>query len=193
MTRIYAYDGMITNRSMKFARGPGRLFIRPRLTVLLSFIILSVLIAACGTSPNNEGSTIAGGIRAPLADFMRRDAPAFCSDFTPAIAARLGRRHSCQMSVERAFALVHQVAEHYGVAELPSGLVISNVRWQGNRASATTTWPWPDIRRRIHLDLEKLAGRWRVATPIALVDRPLCARQFHETVCRHLISMEFSS
>jgi hypothetical protein len=155
--------------------------------ILVATLVL-VAVIGCGGARRDERSAIARAIRTTLFDFTRRDASAFCGDFIPTVAARLGH---CNVTVQRAFAEVSDTIEYYGRRELPSGLSVRNIRWQDNRGSATTTWPWPDIRRPASVMLEKRAGRWRIATPFILGDRPNCSTVVHTTVCAHAISVEF--
>lgn len=88
----------------------ARSVVNVRWMAVLAIVAVSAPVSGCGAD-HGERSAIAHGIRAPLADFMRRDASAFCSDFTPAVAARLGGGQACKPSVEHVFAIIKDTIE----------------------------------------------------------------------------------
>lgn len=155
--------------------------------------MVTFVVLGCGQSQRSEQTMITHAIRATLADFIGRHVSAFCNDFTPAVESHISSGHDCPQGAARAFAVLRNAAELYSKSELPSGLTISDVHWHKDNASAVTTWPWPDIKRRIGLEFEKRSGRWLIATRTRLVDRRLCSKLSHETVCNHSISVEFTA
>ena len=160
---------------------------------VIAVIAVSVPIASCGIAGQGERSAIAQGIRASLGDFMRHDSAAFCHDFTPAVADRLGAGQSCETRVRSKFAVTGRSVEYYAPSELPRGLVIQHIDWEGKRGNAVTTWPWPDIRHKVHVILERVGERWLIATPVSLVDVQQCARLFKSSICSRSLAVDFNS
>lgn len=164
-----------------------------RVVRVVAAIAVLVPITSCGMTGQGERSAITRGIRASLRDVMRRDATAFCDDFTPAVADQLGAGESCKTRVDSKFAMARRGIEYYAPSELPPGLVIQDIRWEGMRGSAVTTWPWPDIRHKVHVILERVDGRWLIATPVSLVNVQQCSKLFKTTICGHSIAADFRS
>jgi hypothetical protein len=163
-----------------------------RRSVLSAFAICVCSTAVgCGAS-HHERPAIARAVRATLADYIRGRVRAFCSDFTPAVALRLvPRENDCQSSVAHALAPQPGQATFYAPLERPSALRISKLSWRGSLARLTSTWPWPDILRTVDLRLEKLRGRWVIATPTHLVEEHFCSRLFGQTSCGTAYGVRF--
>lgn len=164
-----------------------------KVVMVAAMIAVTVPTSSCGTTVKGEGAAIARGVRILLKDIVRRDVVGFCDDVTPAVADRLGAGQSCKSRAGSKFAMARRGTEYYAPSELPRGLVIQEIRWDGKHGSAVTTWPWPDIRDKVHVILEKVGVRWLIATPVLLVDVRRCSRLFKATVCGRSIAADFRS
>jgi hypothetical protein len=167
---------------------------RESLRIAVSMVAVGALMAVaggCGGASGRDEAAIARVIRISLADFLGRHSAAFCSDFTRASAAQMGAGLTCTSRVERTLTAGDEAIGYYGPRELPSGLRITDVREQAGRASATTTWPWPDIGRPVRVRLETAGGRWLLATPASVVLRKVCRRLVAESICTHFAAAEF--
>lgn len=154
----------------------------------------TLLASGCGSSAHaaaektvehrNQATVVVHAVRQTLADYIRRDLRAFCSDFTPAVAAHLvNGEGTCVSGLAPAFHPRPGQGEIYAPNERPNGLRISHVRWHGDIAHLTSTWPWPNIRKPVNLTLQKLNGRWVIATPTHVVEEPLCTHPLGKLNC----------
>lgn len=165
----------------------------------LAAVAMVLCLGGCGarasatsSAGRREGPAIAHAVRQTLADYIRRDLSAFCADFTPEVAAHLVRVEStCEADLTPAFAPHPGQEEIYAPSERPNGLRISHVRWRGIIAHLTSTWPWPDIRKTVKLRLQRIHGRWLIATPTHVVEERLCNRVFGKLSCRTFYGVRF--
>jgi len=151
--------------------------------------------ATAGKKPvvhRDEASVVAHAVRQTLVDYIQRDVRAFCSDFEPTVAAHLVKGETtCESGLTSAFSPQPGQEEIYAPSERPDGLKISHVRWQGNVAHLTSTWPWPNIRESVNLTLRQARGRWLIATPAHIVEEHLCSRALGELDCRTFYGVRF--
>lgn len=169
----------------------------------LAIPAVAFMAACCGSSANasadkriveqrHEASVVGHAVRQTLADYIRRDLRAFCSDFKPDVAAHLVKGETtCESGLAPAFAPQPGQEEIYAPSERPNGLTISHVRWHGKAAHLTSTWPWPNIRESVNLTLEETHGRWLIATPTHVVEERLCSRVIGKLNCRAFYGVRF--
>jgi hypothetical protein len=142
---------------------------------VVTVVLCASALVSCGSSDQRPG--IVAAVRAPLIAYMNRDADRLCSSLTADVARRLvSGTPSCGRGAAAAFADTAYIAEHYGPRELPAGLRINVLSVHGDRASVSTTWPWPDVRSPVQLTLESANGRWRIATATKLMDFVSCVK-----------------
>jgi hypothetical protein len=143
----------------------------------------------------NDRAAITSAVRAPLADLRRRDAHALCEDFTPSVAAQLsGVPESCERSVNALFRAARNAPEYVPLADRAAHkLAVSAVHWRGDRATAVSSYRAGAAARR-EVRLDKLARRWRIATPSRLEMRSDCSdHPFGTSGCVYAISIRFAA
>jgi hypothetical protein len=176
---------------------------RRTIWIRLTASAVALMAAGCGSSARaaadeksveyrHEASVVAHAVRQMLADYIQRDLRAFCSDFKPAVAAHLVKgEDTCELGLAPAFSPQPGQEEIYAPSERPNGLRISHVRWHGNIAHLTSTWPWPTIRESVNLTLQQTHGRWLIATPTHVVEERLCSRALGKLNCRTFYGVRF--
>ncbi len=177
---------------------------RRTIRIGLAVSAVALMTAGCGSSARassdkkivehrHEASVVARAVRQTLADYIRRDLRAFCSDFKADIAAHLVKGEStCESGLAPVFAPQQGQEEIFAPSERPNGLRVRNVHWRGNIAHLTSTWPWPNIRESVNLTLQETHGRWLIATPTHVVEERLCNRAFGKLNCRAFYGVRFS-
>ena len=149
------------------------------------------LCASSGCGGSNERAGIILAVKAPLAAFIARDGSALCRAVTPSVASHLVPGDSnCRTDVHSVFDSLRSSIELYSRDERPNELKISAIREDGNLGRATTTWPWPDIHRTVHLKLERSDGRWLISSPTRLVKFITCFKT-PEVPCLTSYGIEF--
>jgi len=143
----------------------------------------------------DERAAIRRALRAPLADLRRRDAHALCEDFTPDVDKRLAGRGGCVTRVDALLRQAAQGAKYVPVVESAPGRrqTVTHISWQGNRATAVSLRAGDAAGKR-RWRLQRLAGRWRIATPASLdmeadCPHPASAAQS----CVHALALRFGS
>ena len=144
---------------------------RWRLIVLPAVAL--VLLAVKSSAGVNTREEIAAAARAPYIALAHRDARDLCSDFTPAASRRLARkashRASCQARVAEAFA-AFATFEPSPRAGMLRNLKVVGISRHANDAGATLFDGKTELNSQgLRLALEKINGRWRVATHPRLV------------------------
>jgi hypothetical protein len=140
----------------------------------------------------DEQAAIRRAVRAPFQDLRRRDARALCEDFTPAVAANLTSTDgSCARHVGRLFARSAGDAEYVPTQGLLSHgrVVVRAIRVHDDRATADSVGPGKPALLR-HWHLERVDGRWRIATPATLQIQSDCDQHpFGGAGCFDVLSM----
>jgi hypothetical protein len=143
--------------------------------MLIRRLSAAALCAASVCAGSDERARIVRAVKAPLTAFIARDASALCGAFTPSVASRLAAGNSnCQTATRAIFNSLSSSIELYRPDERPNGLKMSAITSDGHFAQATTTWPWPDIHRTVHLRLERSGGRWLISSTTRLVKFITC-------------------
>ncbi len=141
----------------------------------------------------DERAAIRHALRSPLADLRRRDARALCTDFTPAVDARLtAGGGGCESRVGEIFRQFQSAAQYVLASESssPQRLAVTRISWYGKRASAVSSEPGVPGSERLWR-LQMLAGRWRIATPADLDVRADCSHPFGARACVYAIALRF--
>jgi hypothetical protein len=167
----------------------------------LSALTIVLCLGGCGASAlattsaaYRQGPAIAHAVRQTLADYIRRDVTAFCADFTRPVAAHLiSAESTCEAGLAPTFAPHPGQEEIYTPSERPNGLRITHARWRDLTAHLTSTWPWPNIRMTVKLTLQKVHGRWLIATPTHVVEERLCNHVFGKLTCRTFYGVRFGA
>jgi hypothetical protein len=143
----------------------------------------------------NERAAIRRAVRAPFADLRRRDALRLCADFTPAVDARLAPGNgSCPARLTQTLDLTRSASGYVAAPEPtpPSRLSVTRISWQGDQASAVSSYPGIAGSER-HWRLQRVGQRWRIATPARLDMRSGCQhRQFGGHACVNAMSIRFA-
>lgn len=144
----------------------------------------------------DEPAAITRAVRAPFQDLRRRDARALCEDFTPAVAAKMTSiGGSCASDVGLLFARSARDAEY-----VPARGVLSHGRVEvraitvhDDRATADSVGPGKPALVR-HWRLDRVGGRWRIATPATLRMQSDCDQHpFGGAGCLDVLSMRFEA
>jgi hypothetical protein len=80
----------------------------------------------------DQRAAIRHAVRSPLADLRRRDARALCTDFTPAVDARLtAGRGGCESRVSEIFRTSPSAAQYVLASETssPQRLAVTHISW----------------------------------------------------------------
>jgi hypothetical protein len=138
--------------------------LRWRLVALPALVL--VLLAVKPSAHVNTREAIADAARAPYVALAHRDAGTLCSDFTWAasrqLARNVSRRSSCQARVAEAFAASARFEPPLSI--LVKKAVVTQIKWDGKRASALLAYRGADPASDLRLTLQEMGGRWRVAT-----------------------------
>lgn len=119
--------------------------------------------------PLSVGGRINRAVWAPYEDFARRDAAAFCDDFTQAVAAKIVEHapanSTCATTVGEMFALSAPYQPKFS-ASLPADWKATNIVRRGDRASALFHYGKQGSTSFV---LRRIAGRWLIASRARLV------------------------
>jgi hypothetical protein len=145
-------------------------------TAILAIVLLETPASGASTRGNSHGGEsrvseeITQAALAPYEAFVRRDAPALCADFTPAVAAGLVPQARAGSTCEAAVAEL-LASSTPTEPPLPAPMV-DDIVAHGAHASAQLVYT--KVQRKPHLTsvtfevasvtLEKLAGSWLLAT-----------------------------
>lgn len=115
------------------------------------------------------GKQINQAVRAPYEDFARRDAAAFCGDFTPTVAAEVvvhaPANSTCATAVAEMFALTAPYQPRFS-AILPADWKVTNVVRHGDHVSALFHY---GKQGSASFALRRISGRWLFATRARLI------------------------
>lgn len=130
--------------------------------------VAGLTVAGCGSSDPPPGE-ISRAARAPYVALFRRDAQALCAAFTPMAAKRLAHRVSRSASCVERVAEVFARSAPFEPKTQPAalGTVKANgVTQHGDVASAVINYD--GSHTQVTLELVRVGGVWRVATPPTL-------------------------
>jgi mono/diheme cytochrome c family protein len=152
-------------------------------------ILATIAVAASAPGGSGTRAAVTRAALAPFEAFVRRDAGALCADFTPSVAAELVPNapagSTCESAVGESLA---STAPQEPPLATPS---VSDVHWQGDHAWASvlfTKVSGPANEKLVGLEtvsvtLERIAGRWLLATRARLGSIAGCGNPVRTSQC----------
>jgi hypothetical protein len=133
---------------------------------VLAIVLVGSLVVGCGSSDTT--AEVSKAARAPYIAVVGRDARALCADFTPETANHLARDISRSASCDERVAEVFARSDRFEPKSQPVAPKIfrtSRVMQHGDVAYAAITYGADGSGVRVTLELARIGGAWRVATP----------------------------
>lgn len=150
-------------------------------------IALPALAAAALAVAPSSGSTtekaITDAVRAPFEAYVARDAPALCADFTPTVSQHLVENAPAGSTCESALAELFTLTAPYqrpAPAHLPAGLTVRHIVRHGSLASVVVQYR---AEGTVSLKLQRVDGRWLIATHSRITTVSACDLTPHPTPC----------